>query len=265
MRIVNAQITVGKDPEENLRQVREAVEYSLEHNARLVLLPEGLISRDPDDPDATAAGAQAIDGPFVQELKALSTKGVAIAASIHIVQEGKDTVKNLGVVFDNGECIHTYEKLHPYDAFHARESDNVEPGNQAPGTFEIDGVTFGLLICYDVRFPEASRDLALQGADVILLPAAWVRGSLKEQHWCTMVQARALENTLYVVANGEISNRNCGLSMTVDPLGVIVNSAAEEPEYLVTDIHLDRIHRARRSLPVLENRRYTAPTLRTDK
>lgn len=261
MKIANAQITINIDPEVNLQQTRQAVTAAREAGARLLLLPEGLIARDENNPDATAAGAQAWDGPFVTGLKQLSGDGVAIATSLHLI-DSEGRVKNVGVVCDGGDIVHTYEKLHPYDAFHSKESDNVHPGDAVPGVFELDGVTFGLLICYDIRFPEASRDLALQGADVILLPAAWVRGSLKEHHWRVMVTARALENTVYVVANGEISSRNCGLSMTVDPLGVVTASAADEPRLVISEIDPARIEHARRVLPVLDNRRYDRPRLR---
>lgn len=260
MKVLIHQFAVAADPSQNLRVVEDVVAEAKSAGARLALLPEGIISRDPENPDATAAGAQPLDGPFVTKLKELSAQGVAIAATVHITAPDGRT-SNIGIVCDGGEVVHTYDKLHLYDAFAAKESDRVAPGNELPTTFELDGVTFGMLTCYDVRFPEPSRLLASAGADVLLLPAAWVRGPLKEHHWKTMVTARALENTMYVLASGECSVKNCGLSMAVDPLGVTIASAAEAPKSIIAEIDLDRIAQSRAALPVLANRRFADPVL----
>jgi len=117
------------------------------------------------------------------------------------------------------------------------------------------------MTCYDLRFPELARRLVLDGADVLALPAAWVKGPLKEMHWQTLVTARALENTCYVVATGECGERNIGQSMVVDPLGVAIVRAAEAPTLLVADLDPARIAHARQVLPVLANRRFARPQL----
>lgn len=104
-------------------------------------------------------------------------------------------------------------------------------------------------------------NLALQGADVLVLPAAWVKGPLKEHHWATLLAARALDTTCYVVASGECGNKNIGQSRVIDPLGVTIASAAEAPALLLTEIILERIAFARRQLPVLRNRRFAPPQL----
>lgn len=260
MKILIHQFTVERDPETNLRTIEAAVDQAVAQGARLLLLPEGVISRDPDDPDITVAGAQPIDGAFITRVRELSKRGVAIAATVH-VQAGDGRTSNLGIVCDRGQLIHSYDKLHLYDAFNLKESDRIAPGRQMPGVFDLDGVIFGLLTCYDIRFPEASRALAVAGADVILLPAAWVRGPLKEHHWRTMITARALENTVYVLASGECGPRNCGLSMAVDPVGVVEASAAECEQSILAEVDLERLRRVRTSLPVLANRRFADPVL----
>jgi len=262
MKILIHQFAVDRDPDENLRTVEEGVLRAKAEGARLLLLPEGIISRDPNNPDSTAAGAQALDGPFVSGLTELSKHGVAIAATVHIFS-GDERAWNVGIVCDAGKLIHSYYKLHLYDAFKAKESDRVAPGSDLPGTFVLDGVTFGMLTCYDIRFPEPARRLAIDGAEVLLLPAAWVRGPLKEHHWRTMVTARALENTVYVAAAGECGMTNCGLSMAVDPLGVVIASAAEAPQSIAVEIAPERIKHARSVLPVLANRRFADPALLT--
>lgn len=120
----------------------------------------------------------------------------------------------------------------------------------------------GLMTCYDVRFPELARRLAIEGAEVLVLPSAWLRGPLKEMHWEVLVTARALENTCYLVAVGECGPRNIGNSMVVDPLGVAVVKAAEAPTLLYAELDAARIAYARSVLPVLENRRFARPELK---
>lgn len=117
------------------------------------------------------------------------------------------------------------------------------------------------MTCYDVRFPELARRLALDGAQVLVLPAAWVKGPLKESHWELLVRARALENTAYVVAVGECGVRNIGNSMVVDPLGVVVVQAPETPALVYADVDPARLSYAREVLPSLDNRRFATPRL----
>lgn len=142
-----------------------------------------------------------------------------------------------------------------------KESTNVTPGTEIPPLLEIAGLRVGLMTCYDVRFPEMARRLALDGADLLVLPAAWVRGPLKEMHWEVLVTARALENTCYVAATGECGERNIGCSMVVDPLGVVTARAGEGPALVFADIDPERLAHARRVLPVLANRRFAPPEL----
>ena len=163
---------------------------------------------------------------------------------------------------DGGKLLAAYRKLHLYDAFSGLESANVVPGDTVPSLVDIDGWKFGLETCYDVRFPELSKRLALDGADAILLPAAWVRGSLKEMHWEIMARARALENTVYVAALSEISARNIGCSMVVDPLGVPVSRAGAAEALITADMSRSVLEDARKVLPVLENMRFARPELK---
>jgi predicted amidohydrolase len=130
-----------------------------------------------------------------------------------------------------------------------------------PPLIEIEGIRLGLMTCYDLRFPEMALNLALAGAEVLVLPAAWVRGPLKEHHWSTLLAARALDTTCYVVAAGECGNKNIGQSRIIDPLGVTIAAAAEGPALLIAEISQQRITLARQRLPVLRNRRFAPPQL----
>ncbi|MFT8395852.1 nitrilase-related carbon-nitrogen hydrolase [Propionibacterium sp.] len=262
MHIAIGQLRVEADAATNLAQISGTAERSAAAGARILLLPEGLTARDPADPHAAAKNPQPLEGPLISGIIALSARhGLAIAGSIH-TPTGSDRVVNTGFLVDHGELIAEYRKIHLYDAFKAHESSWVQAGAEQPPTAEVDGLRIGLMICYDLRFPEVARSLAVRGAQIILVPAAWAAGPLKERHWQLMVAARALENTVYMVACSEASSVNIGCSMVVDPLGVVVASAGAAPELLYADIDPQRIVTARKALPVLANRGYEDPVLR---
>ena len=130
-----------------------------------------------------------------------------------------------------------------------------------PPLIEVAGFLVGLMTCYDLRFPDMALALALQGAEVLVLPAAWVRGPLKEHHWSTLLAARALDTTCYLVASGECGNRNIGQSRVVDPLGVTLAGAAQQPQLIVGEVSREHLLTVRQQLPVLENRRFALPQL----
>ncbi|OPG09466.1 nitrilase-related carbon-nitrogen hydrolase [Microbispora sp. GKU 823] len=115
----------------------------------------------------------------------------------------EDRPYNTLVVLRDGHLITHYRKLHLYDAFGGGESRRVRAADAVPETFEVNGFHIGLMTCYDVRFPELARLLAVRGADVIALPAAWANGPGKRAHWETLVRARALDNTVAAVGSGE--------------------------------------------------------------
>ena len=180
--------------------------------------------------------------------------------TVHVPSTPGRAVNTL-VAIRGGGIIASYAKLHLYDAFSIQESRQVDPGDCVPPLIAVEGLNIGLMTCYDLRFPELALSLALQGADVLVLPAAWVRGPLKEHHWATLLTARALDTTCYVVAAGECGNKNIGQSRVIDPLGVTIAAAAEGPVMLMTEIISERIALARQQLPVLRNRRFAPPQL----
>lgn len=262
MRVALGQYAVAAMWQENLAVCAAFVQRSVAADANLLVLPEGVLARELDNPGLVRRAAQPLDGDYVRGVRDLtSDNSITVVTTIHVpADDGR--VKNTAIVVKGGELVATYQKLHLYDAFNARESRNVVAGNEVPGLIEVDGWNLGLMTCYDVRFPEAARRLALDGADLLVIPAAWVKGPLKEHHWSVNVTARALENTLYVAAVGECGPKNIGRSMVVDPLGVQIAGAGAEQELLFADLSLDRLTRARETLPVLRNMRYAEPTLR---
>lgn len=261
MKAAIGQFAVARTWEENAATCVALMREAAAGGADMLVLPEGILARDIADPDMVLKAAQPLDGPFLQALAAESGgNGMTTLFCIHTpAAPGK--VHNVLVALRAGTVIAAYRKLHLYDAFSVQESRNVAPGDEVPPLIEVAGLKVGLMTCYDIRFPELARRLADDGADVFAMPAAWVRGPLKEHHWETLVTARALENTCYIVAAGECGVRNIGMSLAVDPLGVAVARAAEAPALIFAEIDPARIAHARAVLPALANRRFARPEL----
>jgi predicted amidohydrolase len=256
LRVAAAQFVASEDWRDNLRTTEPLISQADADGIDLLVLPEGVMARFVEERERIREKAQSIDGPFVSGLLA-ATRGlrVTVVAGIHERSQSSKPFNTL-VVLRGGQVLTTYRKLHLYDAFAMRESDNVTAADILPELFDLNGFAVGLMTCYDVRFPEMARLLAVRGADVLVLPAAWVRGPLKEHHWRTLVTARALENTVYLVASGECGPRNIGQSIIVDPLGVPIAQAGEEPTVITATISSGRLATARERLPVLANRRF---------
>jgi predicted amidohydrolase len=155
---------------------------------------------------------------------------------------------------ENGEIINVYRKTHLYDAFGYKESASVQPSDNPFKIFDFHGLKFGVMVCYEVRFPEIARTMALKGADAILIPSAWVKGYNKEDHWLTLIKARALENTVYIATSNQIGNIYTGITSCVDPLGVIIHRMNETEGFIVGEISKQRIIEARMVLPTLIQR-----------
>lgn len=265
MKVALGQFAVSRDWQENAGTCIRFMTQAEQQGARLLVLPEAVLARDNADPEWGVRAAQPLEGPFLTQILAASQAQTLTTVMTLHVPTADGRVVNALVAIRNGEIIARYNKLHLYDAFMMQESRHVDAGNHVPPLVDIDGMKVGLMICYDVRFPELARRLALDGADIMVLPAAWVRGPLKEMHWEVLITARALENTCYMVAAGECGPRNIGNSLVVDPLGVAIAKAGERPGLLYADLDPQRIMDARRALPVLVNRRFVRPELIGDR
>jgi predicted amidohydrolase len=254
-----AQFRPGADQNENLGVMRALAETAVSRGAHLIVFPEYSSFFEPVMGASFIAAAQPTDGPFVAALGALAAElGVHIVAGMLEQTERNDRFSNtLVAVSSAGELIASYRKLHLYDAFGERESDWVQAGTiETPQTFTVNGLTVGMQTCYDIRFPEVTRRLVDAGADLVLVPAEWVRGPLKEQHWRTLVTARALENTVYVAAADHTPPIGVGNSMVVDPMGVEMVTIGEATDVAVAWISAARIAAVRSVNPALALRRF---------
>ncbi|WP_173100780.1 carbon-nitrogen hydrolase family protein [Actinomadura verrucosospora] len=263
MRIAVGQFASTEDWRTNLKTCMSLIDEAGEGGADLLVLPEDSLALFIDEPDRIAEAAQPLDGPFVTGLlEHTAGTRTTVVVGVHEPAGGGKVHNTLAAIRDGG-IVAVYRKVHLYDAFGSRESDRVRPGDGEPVVFDCAGWRVGLMTCYDVRFPEMARLLVDAGAEVLALPAAWVRGPAKERHWEVMVTARALENTCYVAASGECGRRNIGASMVVDPLGTVRDRLADRPGLLWAVADRGELDEARRRLPVLANRRFRVdPSIR---
>lgn len=254
-----AQFAPGTDPAANLAEMRTLAQTARSRGAHLVVFPEYSSFFEGTLGAASLAASEELDGPFVTALARL-----AVELDLHIVagllESSPDPtrVQNTLVAIDpTGRVVARYRKLHLYDAFGSRESDRVRAGAiEAPETFDVAGFTVGLQTCYDIRFPEVTRRLVDAGADLVLVPAEWVPGPLKEQHWRTLVTARALENTIYLAAADHAPPGGVGASMVVDPMGVELVTLGVATDVALAWISPTRLAEVRRINPALALRRF---------
>ncbi|PSL37603.1 putative amidohydrolase [Labedella gwakjiensis] len=230
---------------------------------RLLVFPESASSRSDDVSVATEA--QALDGPFLSgliaglaDLDMTVVCGVTEATVTEADQEGRPY--NTLVAFRSGAVIAVYRKMHLYDAAGMRESDTFSPGDGPVSTFDVDGFRVGMMTCYDIRFPELARLLAVDGADVIAVPTSWVRGPLKEEQWLTLCAARAIENTVYLLGAAQTGGLRIGRSVVVAPDGVVQSALGSEEDVLVSSLSRSRLDDVRRAFPLLAQRRFTVST-----
>ncbi|MDA0633918.1 carbon-nitrogen hydrolase family protein [Nonomuraea sp. MCN248] len=254
-RIALCQIPVSPDPSANLTRVREALAAA--EGADLAIFPEATLTRYGK---RITDLAEPLDGPFVTGMaEAARRHGVAVIAGVF--EPGRGLVHNTAVALDSsGELRAAYRKIHLFDSFGAKESELVAPGAE-PVVVELAGLRVGLVTCYDVRFPELTRALVDQGAELFAVIAAWGSGPLKEDHWVTLVRARALENTMWTAAVGQAPNPaessdgfGVGRSMLVDPMGVVRADLGTSAGVQVVELDPEAAARVRATLPCLEHR-----------
>jgi len=203
------------------------------------------------------AVAENIHGPFVSAVcEAAKNANIAVLAAIYETSSVSNRVFDTALWIDaTGKIVSVYRKLHLYDAFGFKESDKFHPGDDVAPVVDAGDAQVGLMICYDLRFPEMARMLTLAGANVLLAPSGWVQGDLKVDHWQTMIKARALENGCFVIAPNQVGNIYTGHSMAVDPLGRTLIDLGEREALEIVVVDTNLVREVRENLPLLQNRR----------
>jgi deaminated glutathione amidase len=248
MQVALVQEAASLDPDLN----RERLADLVPDDAELVVLPEAFARDFGEAGSGLTEVAEPLDGPFVTEVaRVAEQRGTTVVAGMFESTGGPPY--NTVVVRGGAEA--DYRKIHLYDSFGYRESDVLAAGEPTPVTFSLGGLVVGLMTCYDLRFPELARALVDRGADVLVVPSAWVAGPRKVEHWTTLLRARAIENTVYVVGAGQPGPRYSGHSMVVDPLGDVVASAGDGPATVRAHLDPEAVARARQTNPSLANRR----------
>lgn len=257
MRVAVAQFESGPDKIANLERITELAEEGASAGARLVVFPEGAMHTFGALTDELRPSAEPLDGPFVGELRGLASRlRVTLVAGLFESIPGDRRISNTAVVIDPRKgLVAAHRKRHLYDAFGELESERFKPGDEDLPIVAVDGFNTAVAICYELRFPAFIQHAADRGADLLVVPSAWVAGPLKEDHWNLIVRARALENTMYVAAAGLTGAGFCARSMIVDPMGVVVAGLGEGAGVGVAELTRDRLAQVRAKLPLVAQRR----------
>ncbi len=256
------QMKSSVDKELNLAHSLKLINEASKKKARLICFPEFQMAYSPPEQKSESLHkiAEKITGNFVSTLSnsAKQNRITVIATLYEIINTNDKNHK----VFDTGVIINElgklqtiYRKVHLYDALGFKESKKLLAGSIIEKPSKTSVGKLGLLICYDMRFPEISRILTVNGANILVSPSAWVAGFMKREHWEIMVKARAIENGVYVLAPNQVGNIYCGHSMAVDPFGATIVDMENREGIEFINIDCSKIDTTRRTLPLLTNRR----------
>jgi predicted amidohydrolase len=272
IRVACVQMTSRADKAANVEAAERLVAQAAATGADLVVLPEKWNAIG--STEELHAAAEPLDGGESVEAMAgwARRHGVTlVGGSITERREGRDKLSNTSLVFDSeGQIVATYRKIHLFDVEVGgvvyRESEAEEPGEE-PVVASVEGWGLGLSVCYDIRFPELYRILALQGAELVTVPAHFTTPTGKD-HWHVLLRARAIENQLYVAAAAQVGETlpgkpAYGRSLIADPWGTVLAQAPDEQTVIVAGLDRRRLLDIRAKLPSLKNRQpdaYRWPT-----
>jgi deaminated glutathione amidase len=263
VRAAAIQLQSTPDRDRNLEAADRLTRAAARAGAELVVLPEKWPVLG--TPEQTIAGAEPYDGATHEWARNTARElGIDLVAGSFSELTGNDRGANTSVhIGPDGETKATYRKIHMFDVEVGgkvyKESEHEAPGEEIVLSETADGAGLGLTICYDLRFPELYRILAVKGAQIIAVPAAFTLATTRE-HWEVLLRARAIEDQAYLVAANQVGEhapgyRSGGRSMIVDPWGVVLAQAPDQETFVIAELDLARQDEIRRSLPSLANRR----------
>ena len=259
------QMTSVPDLQKNLLQAEELIELAIHQGAQLVGLPENFSFMGEDEKKLAQAETSALETEKFLKTMAQRYQVNILGGGFPVPVPGKDKVFNTALLIDrNGQELTRYQKAHLFDVNVPdgntyRESLTVMPGTQLPSVYSSEKLgNIGLSVCYDVRFPELYRHLSEKATDIIFVPAAFTAFTGKD-HWQVLLQARAIENTCYVIAPAQTGvnyarRQTHGHAMIVDPWGIVLADAGEKPGIAIAQINPERLEQVRRQMPSLQHR-----------
>jgi predicted amidohydrolase len=263
MKIAAVQMNSRDNKEENVQKALQFIKKAAEEGANIVVLPE-YVNFLKDDPKKVEQ-AEPIPGPTSQAFMNLAKElGIYIHCG-SILEEAEPTraYNTSLLISDQGEIISKYRKIHLFDIeiegrVSAKESNTIKPGEEIV-TVQTPFANIGLSICYDLRFPELYRSLALQGAEILCVPAAFTLYT-GIHHWEVLLRARAIENQCYVIAAGQIGSyppgrTNFGSTMIIDPWGTVIARAPEEEGVITANISMESLRSTRENIPCYAHRK----------
>lgn len=256
------QMKSSVDKQLNLAHSLKLINEASKKNARLICFPEFQMAYSPPEQKSESLHkiAEKITGNFVSTLSNSAKQNrINVIATLYEIINTNDKnhkVFDTGIIINElGKLQSIYRKVHLYDALGFKESKKLRAGSTIEKPSKTSVGKLGLLICYDMRFPEISRILTVNGANILVSPSAWVAGFMKREHWEIMVRARAIENGVYVLAPNQVGNIYCGHSMAVDPFGATIVDMENREGIGFINIDCSKIDTTRRTLPLLTNRR----------
>lgn len=263
------QMTSLPDLHKNLAQAEELIQLAVNRGAELVCLPENFSFLGDEEAKTQQAAEIALQSLKFLETMAKRYQVTLLGGGFPVPQNSENP--KLGKLFNtavlvgkDGKELARYHKMHLFDVNLPdgntyQESDIIEAGTAAPPVYFSERLgNLGLSVCYDVRFPELYRYLSLKGANILFVPAAFTAYTGKD-HWQVLLQARAIENTCYVIAPAQVGMHNPrrqshGHAMIVDPWGVILADAGDQPGVAIAPIEPSRLAQVRRQMPSLQHR-----------
>ncbi|MCA9550318.1 MAG: carbon-nitrogen hydrolase family protein [Myxococcales bacterium] len=261
------QLTTTTDVSASMAQAEALVAEAAGRGAQLVALPENVAFMGPEA-DKRAL-AQPVDGPLFRRLGELAGRhGIHLVAGT-LPERGPDPehVYNTSVLYGpDGQARAVYRKIHLFDVALGEGATHTESASVAPGAGAVRAETplgtFGLSVCYDLRFPDLYRTLVRAGAELLFVPAAFTVPTGRD-HWEVLLRARAIESQAYVLAPAQVGNNapgrvTYGRSVIIDPWGTVLAQAPDRPGVIYAEIDLGRVHDFRRKLPCLDHERPTA-------
>ena len=247
------------DKKTNLKKILRYISQAASKGAVLCTFPEFMMCYTPSSQSAKELAniAEKIDGEFISSIsEAAKQNSIQVIGTLYEKSPKPNRVYDTSFLVDkNGRVISRYRKIHLYDALGFKESVKLYPGSSITKPVKTSVGKIGMMICYDLRFPEISRILASSGSEVLVVPSAWVKGKMKEEHWLTINKTRAIENGCYVISPDQVGNIYCGRSIVVDPYGKILLDMKKREGIGIVDISLDEVKQVRQRLPLLRNRR----------
>src|SRR5437899_397231 len=249
----------GIDKEKNLKKILCYISKAASQGSALCAFPEFIMcyTRSSQSAAELSAIAEKITGEFVSSIaETAKENSIQVVGTFYEKSPKRHRVYDTSFLINkNGKILSRYRKVHLYDALGFKESMKLYPGSSIAKPVKTSIGKLGLMICYDLRFPEMSRILASSGSEILMVPSAWVKGKMKEEHWMTINKTRAIENGCYVISPDQVGNIYCGRSLVVDPFGKILLDMKKREGIGIVDISLKQVKQVRKMLPLLRNRR----------